>query len=90
MLALTPSSTVSSPYTMNGWRPISVTIQPKKLASHGSGTIHTRARRYHRVSSSPSRRRHQRNSPRKAVSSRSIPMPTISRNDQYTGSTGGM
>ena len=36
----TPSRVSISPKTIHGWRPISVKIQPKELASSGSRDLH--------------------------------------------------
>ena len=71
--------------TSQGWRPISVTSQPASVATHPEKVNAAKVQRSHAGGNAlRSRRRlpHDR-------SSISTPTPTMTRNDQNTGATGG-
>src|SRR6266536_985042 len=89
-LGETPVVVCSNPKTTQGWRPISVKIQPKLLAANGSPTDRMLApqnQRAQRPSGSRPRRVSQR--PSRATRIGSIPSPIINRNDQYAMGTYG-
>src|SRR5450631_4545820 len=78
------------PETMNGWRPISVTYHPAMVATQPIKVIAANdlsIDRGIRAKSQPSRQCLQR--PIQLASSIRMPVPTMIRNDQNSGSTGG-
>ena len=78
---VTASSVRITPWTIQGWRPTSVTIQPHSIATIAAIPETATARRNHGVFGM-SVRRHQTN-PNQAPSAISaVPIPTIVSNDQ--------
>src|SRR5690606_26570034 len=81
------SAVVSSPCTVNGWRPTSVVIQPAITATKPAGAIASAARCSAGQSYSRPRSRASRlHAPSASIAS---PSTTITRNDQNTIATGG-
>src|SRR6266567_2507371 len=76
-----------SPKTVNGWRPVSVVIQPAITATKPAGPIEI-ASRDKRLDwySFPRQRIHRLSRPSPKISD---PRPTITRNDQNVIGTGG-
>ena len=75
------------PYTVNGWRPVSVVIHPASTATNPAGPISIANRCTNRDSYRVPRQRAQRlNRPRPNIRK---PMPTMMRNDQKVIGTGG-
>ena len=76
---------------MNGWRPISVTNQPATVATQPENVIAANApqQRTRQACAAPSCCAGTSTTPSQLVASISTPMPTITRNAQNTGSTGG-
>ena len=66
--------------TTQGWRPISVKIQPNELAANGATTSSTASLEYQPLPGTRPRRVSQ--SPTSARPTVSSPSPIISRNDQ--------
>src|SRR5438045_9052744 len=83
------SAVRSSPYTMNGCRPISVTYQPASVATQPEKVmaVSTHSSGRGRALAAQPRRRyiHQ---PDQLASSISTPTPTIARKAKNTGATG--
>src|SRR5882724_11579962 len=75
------------PYATQGWRPLSVTIQPEITATKPSHQLQDSASRYHRVSNR--RRRHHSHAPIQPAASINSPMPTMLRKAKKTGTIGG-
>src|SRR5688572_30429343 len=82
----TRSAVRSTPYTRKGWRPISVTYQPARVATQPEKVIAVSKRSCH-VENVP--RRHSVSAHHHDTISISTPMPTITRKLQNTGATGG-
>ena len=79
-MGLTPALVRISPNTTQGWRPVSVKIQPNELASTGSsGTTPAASRTQREVGARPRRTSHQTSSANAAAAR---PIPIIRRNDQ--------
>ena len=85
--AETASCVRSKPYTVHGWRPISVVYQPASMATRPLGPIHRAQRRNrrerHRV---PRQRSHALQMPSAIIS---MPSPAMMRKDQNTTAEGG-
>jgi len=73
-------------YTIHGWRPTSVVIQPAISATTDSGPAATTAASTHRGSP---RRRNRRYRYTSASRASSVPIPTIVWNEIRTTLTGG-
>src|SRR5882724_12312922 len=81
------STVLSRPYTVNGWRPVSVVIQPASTAMKPAGPIAIANRCNNRDSYSvPRQRFHGLNRPSPSIRN---PIPTMIRNDQNVIGTGG-
>src|SRR5665647_272474 len=83
----TPSAVGSTPSIAHGWLPYSATIQPSSIASHGSGRLHSAARKSQRWRSSWRLADSQNAYPNNAMNHR--PQPTMMRNDQNKTGTFG-
>src|SRR4051794_24209098 len=81
------STVRSSPYTVNGCRPVSVVIQPARTAMKPAGAIAIAKTCNNRDSYSVPRQRVHR--PNKPSANISTPIPTMIRNDQNVIGTGG-
>ena len=73
-------------YTIHGWRPTSVVIQPAISATTDSGPAATTAASTQRGTARRRNRRYSQTSPSKASR---VPMPTIVWNESRTTLTGG-
>jgi len=82
----TASRVRSTPVTSQGWRPISVTIQPASVAIHPENVNAESTHNSQRGAAYPRRVRHVAYHD---TSSISTPIPTITRNAKNTGVTGG-
>src|SRR5262245_33354344 len=82
------SAVCSRPWTIHGWRPISVSIQPNEAATKGRNVFTTPAQRNQRAVAS--RLRRYRNAPTRAIRATSEPAYAIPRMLQYIVRTGGM
>lgn len=93
-MSATVCSVVSKPVTTHGWRPISVVYQPATVANQPEKPIKTNPRKYHgfkALISWPRRLcRQVMNTPAQDTNSINMPRPTMIRNDQKTGMTGGV
>ena len=70
------------PYTIQGWRPLSVTTQPAITATKPIHQLCAITRRYQRVSNSVPR--HHSNAPNSAAAIMKKPMPTMMRKAKNT------
>ena len=73
---LTASLVRMTPYTIHGWRPTSVVVQPASMAIAAPTPARLAARRNH-GERGRSRRRHQASSAQAPSSTSAVPMPTI-------------
>src|SRR6201991_3232219 len=83
----TPSVVFISPWTIHGWRPFSVSIQPAVFITNGVTTASIAARRNHLDSSLRRRSSHAPHSDKAATA---VARYAITRIDQYWTNTFGM
>src|SRR3954452_11311458 len=84
----TPSAVFINPWTIHGWRPFSVSIQPAVFMRNGVNTAQIAARWNHRAVSR--RRAGNNHAPHNASSPNPGPRYPIPRNHQYRTKTFGM
>src|SRR5690606_17415331 len=83
----TESAVRRSPYTVYGWRPTSVTVQPHRIATRPEGDAASAAR--HRAGESYSRRRRRCTRLHRPMPAMTRPRPTMMRKLQKTVATCG-
>jgi hypothetical protein len=84
---VTAASTRITSYTIHGWRPTSVVIQPAISATTDRGPLATTERS--RSRGRDPRRRNRRNKYTRPISASRVPIPTMVWNENRTTFTGG-